>query len=73
VGAGEAVFGERLLEVALPFFQPPRIVERLDALAAIDVDEAQLEGAGLHFTRFVTNVVVPALEPPEHEFLIGSC
>ena len=40
VGAGEAIFGERLLEVALPFFQSPCIVERFDALAAIDVDEA---------------------------------
>ena len=72
VRAGEAVFGERQLEVALPFFQAPRIVELLDTLAAVDVDEAQLEGAGLHLTRFVTDVVVPALEPPEHEFLIGT-
>ena len=72
VRAGKAVSGERLLEVALPFFQPSRIVERLDALATVDVDEAQLEGAGLHFTRFVTDVIVSALKPPEHEFLIGT-
>ena len=71
VGAGEAVSGERLFEVALSFFESARIVERLDALAAVDINEAQLEGAGLHLTRFIPDVVVPALEPPEHGFFIG--
>src|SRR3954465_14828845 len=71
VGTGEAVSGERLFQVALPFFEPARVVERLDPLAPVDVDEAELEGAGLHLTRFVTDVVVAALEPPEHGVLIG--
>src|SRR3954471_12068890 len=71
VGTGEAVSGERLFQVALPFFEPARVVERLDPLAPVDVDEAELEGAGRHLTRFVTDVVVAALEPPEHVVLIG--
>src|SRR4029078_3445900 len=72
VGASKPVFREGQLELALPFFKAPRIIERLDAFAAVDVDEPQLEGAGLQLTRFVPDVVVPALEPPEHDFLIGT-
>src|SRR5205807_4255256 len=71
VRAGPAVFGERLLEVALPLFQLAGVVEDLDPLAAVGVDEPKLEGAGLELTRFVADVLVAALEPPEHVELIG--
>src|SRR5947208_15916645 len=66
--AREPFAGEVALEHALPLEEVTLVVERFDAFGSVHHDDAQLVPADTSLARLVPDVVVAALEPPEHEW-----
>src|SRR2546430_16295124 len=66
VRPGPPLVGEAALQLAFAIHQVFLVREFLDALGAVDVDEPELVRARPELPRFIANIVVAALEPPEH-------